>query len=81
MGWVRLQPRISTPSNVRETALHALHAHRYKRDDGLDLTATLYLPPGYDRDRDERLPCLLWAYPREFKTKVRLPPVTQRAQP
>ena len=23
---------------------------RYKRDDGLDLTATLYLPPGYDKE-------------------------------
>ncbi|BDA47831.1 probable glutamyl endopeptidase, chloroplastic [Coccomyxa sp. Obi] len=42
---------------------------RYKREDGLDLTATLYLPPGYDKDRDGRLPCILWAYPREFKTK------------
>lgn len=36
----------------------------------MDLTATLYLPPGYDKDRDGRLPCILWAYPREFKTKV-----------
>ena len=44
--------------------------HRYKRDDGLDLTGTLYLPPGYDKERDGRLPCILWAYPREFKTKV-----------
>ena len=44
--------------------------HRYKREDGLDLTATLYLPPGYDKERDGRLPCILWAYPREFKTKV-----------
>ena len=47
---------------------------RYKREDGLDLTATLYLPPGYDKDRDGRLPCLLWAYPREFKTKVEATP-------
>lgn len=43
---------------------------RYKRDDELDLTATLYLPPGYDKEQDGRLPCILWAYPREFKTKV-----------
>lgn len=47
---------------------------RYKREDGLDLTATLYLPPGYEKDRDGRLPCLLWAYPREFKTKVEATP-------
>ena len=42
---------------------------RYKRDDGVDLTATLYTPPGYDCARDGPLPCLLWAYPREFKSK------------
>ena len=43
---------------------------RYKREDGVDLTATLYLPPNHDKDRDGPLPCLLWAYPREFKTRV-----------
>ena len=42
---------------------------RYKRDDGIDMTATLYLPPGYDKDRDGRLPCIIWAYPKEFKSK------------
>jgi len=42
---------------------------RYKREDGTDLTGTLYLPPGYDKDKDGPLPCLLWCYPREFKTK------------
>ena len=44
---------------------------RYKREDGLDLNATLYLPPGYERERDGCLPCLLWAYPREYKSRVR----------
>ncbi|KAL6776823.1 hypothetical protein ACKKBF_B31065 [Auxenochlorella protothecoides x Auxenochlorella symbiontica] len=43
---------------------------RYKRDDGVELNATLYLPPGYDKDRDGPLPCLLWAYPREYKDKA-----------
>eukprot|EP00955_Chlamydomonas_euryale_P010938 117876-Chlamydomonas_euryale.AAC.1 len=43
---------------------------RYPRSDGVTLTATLYLPPGYDKDKDGPLPCLLWAYPREFKSKV-----------
>lgn len=42
---------------------------RYKRDDGVDMTATLYLPPGYDKGKDGALPCLIWAYPREFKSK------------
>ncbi|CAG9466348.1 unnamed protein product [Pedinophyceae sp. YPF-701] len=42
---------------------------RYKRDDGVDLTATLFTPPGYDKDRDGPLPCIMWAYPREFKSR------------
>ncbi|GBG26202.1 ADP-ribose pyrophosphatase, mitochondrial [Hondaea fermentalgiana] len=41
---------------------------KYKRDDGLDLNGDLYLPPGYDPKRDGPRPCLLWAYPREFKS-------------
>lgn len=41
---------------------------RYKRKDGVELTANLYLPPGYDAKRDGPLPTLLWAYPREFKS-------------
>ncbi len=50
---------------------HKKEILRYKRADGIDLTATLYLPPSYDQDRDGPLPCILWAYPREFKNKVR----------
>ncbi|MDY6786365.1 MAG: prolyl oligopeptidase family serine peptidase [Cyanobacteriota bacterium] len=40
---------------------------QYERADGLPLSATLYLPPGYDRDRDGPLPALFWVYPQEFK--------------
>ncbi|MCZ6698376.1 MAG: prolyl oligopeptidase family serine peptidase, partial [Planctomycetota bacterium] len=40
---------------------------RYKRDDGVQLSATLYLPAGYSKD-DGPLPMLMWAYPREFKS-------------
>ncbi|MCL4814738.1 MAG: prolyl oligopeptidase family serine peptidase, partial [Vicinamibacteraceae bacterium] len=36
----------------------------YARADGVKLSATLYLPP--DRKPGERLPLLVWAYPREF---------------
>lgn len=36
----------------------------YERKDGVKLSATLYLPPGYQKNA--RLPALLWAYPREF---------------
>lgn len=42
---------------------------KYKRSDGLELNGTLYLPPGYDAERDGPLPTLLWAYPREYKNK------------
>ena len=42
---------------------------KYKRKDGVNLTGTLYLPPGYDKDRDGKLPALLWAYPRDFKSR------------
>jgi len=41
----------------------------YKRDDGLDLSATLYLPVGYDKEKKEKKPMILWAYPQEFKDK------------
>ena len=39
---------------------------QYRRKDGVQLQATVYLPPGYDKARDGALPFLLWAYPREF---------------
>ena len=38
----------------------------YKRADGLDLSATLYLPVGYDKEKKEKMPMIMWAYPREF---------------
>ena len=41
---------------------------RYKRRDGVELTANLYLPPGFRPGRDKPLPTLLWAYPAEFKS-------------
>ncbi|MEM8934417.1 MAG: prolyl oligopeptidase family serine peptidase, partial [Acidobacteriota bacterium] len=40
---------------------------QYEREDGVQLTATLYLPPGYDKEEDGPLPMVMWAYPREFK--------------
>ena len=42
---------------------------KYKRDDGLELSAVLYLPAGYDTVKKEKLPMLMWAYPQEFKDK------------
>lgn len=42
----------------------------YQRADSVELTGTLYLPEGYDRKaKTEKLPLLIWAYPREYKDK------------
>jgi dipeptidyl aminopeptidase/acylaminoacyl peptidase len=37
---------------------------QYKRDDGVQLSGTLYLPAGYQPG--QRLPVVVWAYPREY---------------
>jgi len=42
---------------------------KYKREDGLELEGTLYLPVGYDLNKKEKSPMILWAYPREYKDK------------
>lgn len=36
----------------------------YERNDGVTLSGTLYLPPGYQKG--QKLPVIMWAYPREF---------------
>ena len=36
----------------------------YRRADGIQLSGTLYLPPGHRKG--QRIPMLMWAYPREF---------------
>jgi dipeptidyl aminopeptidase/acylaminoacyl peptidase len=48
---------------------------KYKRPDGVELTANLYLPPGYKKE-DGPLPTFLWAYPVEFKSKDNASQVT-----
>ena len=42
----------------------------YKRADGLELSAILYLPVDYDQKKKEKMPMILWAYPREFKDQL-----------
>ena len=44
---------------------------KYKRADGVDLSATMYYPIGYDPEKVKRgeakpLPLFIWAYPLEF---------------
>jgi dipeptidyl aminopeptidase/acylaminoacyl peptidase len=48
-------------AGVRPQLIH------YKRADGVELSATLYLPPGYDKSKGP-LPFFFWAYPLEFKS-------------
>lgn len=40
---------------------------KYKREDGLELSGTLYLPIGYEEGK--KYPMIMWAYPQEFKDK------------
>ncbi len=43
---------------------------KYKREDGVELSGTLYLPAGYNQNaKTEKLPLLIWAYPAEYKDK------------
>ena len=61
----------------------------YRRSDGVKMTGRLYLPAGYVKERDGRLPMLMWTYPYEYQSraeaeKFRVPrynyPVPNRAQ-
>ncbi|RUO31976.1 S9 family peptidase [Aliidiomarina sedimenti] len=42
----------------------------YEREDGLAMSATLFLPDGYDAERDGPLPTIIWAYPREYRSNA-----------
>ena len=50
----------------------------YKRADGVDLSFTLYLPPGYKEGT--RLPTFVWAYPAEFNDPAVAGQTTNSAQ-
>ena len=68
----RIAPRPVTTFENPYESLRAVTTRkvRYKRADGVDLAGDLHLPPGYDPQRDGRLPLLLEAYPTEFKDKA-----------
>jgi dipeptidyl aminopeptidase/acylaminoacyl peptidase len=61
-GTDRALTRFTDPARALSGAEKRLFA--YTRADGVALSATLYLPPGYTAGT--RLPMLVWAYPREF---------------
>ena len=50
---------------------------RYNRADGLELSGTLYLPPGHNLETDGPLPTLLWVYPEEHKSRDTASQVTR----
>ena len=58
----------SLPSPYGDAPLPKKQVLKYKRADGVDLSANLYLPPGY-KPSDGPLPALMEAYPTEYKTK------------
>jgi len=58
----------SFPNPYGNTAIPKKQVLKYKRADGVDLTANLYLPAGY-KPSDGPLPTLVEAYPVEYKTK------------
>lgn len=57
------------PSPYAAIAMPTHQLLHYKRADGVDLTATLWLPAGYGRAMGP-LPTLMEAYPAEFKTRA-----------
>src|SRR5271155_1772265 len=57
------------PSPYGNATLPTKQVLKYKRPDGVELSANLYLPPGYKKE-DGPLPTLMEAYPAEFKTKA-----------
>jgi dipeptidyl aminopeptidase/acylaminoacyl peptidase len=64
-----LKPITRFGSPYEGTALPTKQLLHYKRADGLDLTATLWLPAGYDKTKGP-LPALMEAYPAEFKARA-----------
>jgi dipeptidyl aminopeptidase/acylaminoacyl peptidase len=63
-------------TNFRHPVPELLQARRmplrYHRADGVELSATLYVPA--DRKEGERLPLIMWAYPRTYRdTTVTVP--------
>ncbi len=64
-----LQQVTAFPSPYGNATLPTKQVLKYKRADGVELSANLYLPAGYKKE-DGPLPTLMEAYPTEFKTKA-----------
>jgi len=59
----------SFPNPYGDAPLPKKQVLKYSRADGVELSANLYLPPGY-KPGDGQLPTLMEAYPTEYKTKA-----------
>ncbi len=68
-GGTTLTPVTSFPSPYAGIPMPTHQLLHYKRADGVDLTATLWLPHGYEKSEGP-LPTLMEAYPAEFKTRA-----------
>ncbi|TRW49405.1 prolyl oligopeptidase family serine peptidase [Aliidiomarina halalkaliphila] len=66
----RISALTSTPHPMPETLGISRELVHYEREDGLSMSATLFLPAGYDAERDGPLPTIIWAYPREFRSSA-----------
>ena len=68
------------PSPYGDAVVPKKQVLHYKRADGVDLSANLYLPIGY-KQQDGPLPTLMEAYPTEYKTKTAAGQVTGSPSP
>jgi dipeptidyl aminopeptidase/acylaminoacyl peptidase len=59
----------SFPSPYGNAPIPKKQVLKYKRADGVELSANLYLPSGYKKE-DGPLPTLMEAYPTEYKTRT-----------
>ena len=63
------------PNPYGDTPLPKKQVLHYQRTDGIELSANLYVPPGY-KPSDGPLPTLMEAYPTEYKTRAAAAEVT-----
>ena len=68
-------PVTAFPNPYAGLAMPSHQLLHYKRADGVDLSADLYLPAGYDKSKGS-LPTLMEAYPAEFKSRAAASQVT-----
>ncbi len=66
----KLTALTETPHPMPHTQGISRELITYTREDGLAMSAELYLPANYDKEKDGPLPTIVWAYPREYKSSA-----------